>query len=230
MRRLRLSLSRFRRDTDGAATVEYVILFLPFISLIFFIFEVAIAYHWALSAQKAVEQGARAATVRAPVATPLVRTTGFGDAVIQRPKTAGAVDGGACYLGNCEAVPTISCTGGTSLDATACDADQFNEIFQVVRKLAYNIDPEDVTITYEDVLLGHAGDPYVPLVTVSIRQRERTVMTLGRFFFRTDTTKTVDTSAGERDLYALREEDAQYDFAANLPMVSASLVAEDLKD
>ncbi|MEL6679840.1 MAG: TadE/TadG family type IV pilus assembly protein [Pseudomonadota bacterium] len=223
--KFRISLKRFRRDTEGAATVEFVILFLPFMSLIFFIFEVAIAYHWALSAQKAVEQGARAATVRAPVATSLIRTTGFGDAVIQRPKIAGALDGGACYLGNCEVVPTVSCTGGAQLGA-ACDADQFNEIFQVVRKLAYNVDPEDVTITYEDVLLGYAGDPYVPLVTVSIRQRERTVISLSRLFFNTEKVSAKDGA----QTVALSAAEDQTQFNPDLPMVSASLVAEDLKD
>ena len=56
---LAAAMARFRRDQAANATVEYVLVFVPLMVMIFFIFEMAMAYHWALAAQKGVENGVR---------------------------------------------------------------------------------------------------------------------------------------------------------------------------
>ena len=60
-------LKAFLTDRRASASVEYVVLFLPLIALVFTSFQIALAFHFALTAQKAVENGARIAAVRDPV-------------------------------------------------------------------------------------------------------------------------------------------------------------------
>lgn len=205
MKKLRHIMSRFRRDEDAGASVEYVLIFGPLIGILYFTFEIAIAYHWALSAQKAVEQGARVAAVSAPAVNEITNTRITGDEVIRRTPAGGFTAGTPCYLGACVPIDTVWCSGGTRMleneDAgVTCDPEKFERIYDTITSITYNLEPEDVSVFYEDLDLGYSGEPYVAMVTVSIRQR-----------------------AFPFALGLLGSE-------TRLPAVSSSLVAEDLRD
>ncbi|WP_316016051.1 TadE/TadG family type IV pilus assembly protein [Roseobacter sp. HKCCA0434] len=188
-------MRRFLRDEQGAATVEYVIIFVPLIMLIFLIFQVAIAYHWALSAQKGLELAARTAAISAPVHEDLQLDGPFGITAINRAVSSGSDSGDPCWVvlgtetvtdadGNsvtvdrtaCEYVPTYTCRGiniteGMDPDEAVppgCSYSHFKRIFDEVDRFAYQIDTGDLAIQYQDVGLGNAGQPYVPLIVLAI--------------------------------------------------------------
>jgi hypothetical protein len=161
--------ARFRREEDAAATVEYVIVFVPLMTMIFFIFEMAMAYHWTLAAQKGVENGVRFAVTQLPIHSGLLDDEGR---VVIYQKSGGATPGQLCYFGtNCSAIATLSCTGGAAL-APECEATRFGQLVQVVAQHAYGLDPADLSITYEESGLGRATETVIPIVTVSIASRE----------------------------------------------------------
>lgn len=172
MRSFRTNFRHFlRRNDDGGATVEFVIIFPVLIFLILFIFLLAVDFFWMLTSQKAVERGAREAITRLPVAGALVQQ----GRILNYPTALGSAPGTPCQPGNqCGAVTTYSCRGGAHISAdpaAGCDVDRFNEIFNVVLNLAPNtILPEDLTITYQDSGLGRASESYIPLVTVELQQ------------------------------------------------------------
>ena len=174
--RLRQSLSRFRRTDRGAASLEFVFVFLPLILLIFLIVQIAIAYHWMLSAQKGLEMAARLAAVTPPVHRGLTVNTGLGTRVVPRQAATGADTGEACYLGACEQMQIFTCWGGEFmpnadgvLPATDCDFSRFQRIYDEVDRFAYSLEMEDFAIAYEDVGLGYSGQSYVPLIVLAVR-------------------------------------------------------------
>jgi len=160
-----------RRDTEGSATVEFVIIFPVLFFFVGFILLLAIDFFWMLTAQKAVERGAREAITRLPVAEVLMDQGRIRNYTL----TSGADAGEPCEPGgNCAAVTSYSCRGGTYINinsAAMCNNTTFTEIYNVVLNLAPNtILPEDLTITYEDSGLGRATESYIPLVTVELQQ------------------------------------------------------------
>jgi len=193
-------LKKFASDRSGSATIEYVVLFLPLIALVFVSFQIALAYHFALTAQKAVELGARIAAVRDPVHTGMVRTNAINTA-------NGASFGDSCAVGGC-AVPTggpWSCSGD-DVGNGDCDAAAYAEIYDEVARIAYLLEPSDLSVTYSYAGLGFAGGPFVPLVQVSIVERPFFL----QFFFNL---AVGGTSAPDE---------------LRLPAAAASAIAEDL--
>ncbi len=193
------SLRRYLADRSGAATIEYVVLLLPLLAMVFVSFQIALAYHFALTAQKAVELGARIAAVRDPVHTTMVKTNAIA---------SGHAFGDECALGGC--VPPIggpwTCSGN-DLGSTDCDANAYAEIFSEVGRIAYLLDPSDMSVTYSYGGLGYAGGPFVPIVEVSIEERPFFL----QFFFNL---AVANPSNGSDEL--------------RLPAVAASAIAEDL--
>ena len=110
---MKARLPSFRRDESGAATIEYVILLLPLIALVFTSFQIALAYHFALTAQKAVELGARIAAVRDPVHTGMPP---------ENAAAPGARVGDSCALGGCAAPGGPWRCSGSDLGSADCDA------------------------------------------------------------------------------------------------------------
>lgn len=160
-----------RRDTSGGATVEFVIVFPVLFFFVGFILLLAIDFFWMLTSQKAVERGAREAITRLPIAEVLIDQ----GRIINYALTSSADAGEPCQPGgNCAAVATYSCRGGTYINqnpAASCSSASFAEIYNIVLDLAPNtILPEDLTITYEDSGLGRATESYIPLVTVELQQ------------------------------------------------------------
>lgn len=191
-------LPSFRRDESGAATIEYVILLLPLIALVFTSFQIALAYHFALTAQKAVELGARIAAVRDPVHTGMP---------LENAAAPGARVGDSCALGGCAAPGGPWRCSGSDLGSADCDAAAFSAIFDEVGRIAYLLSPEDLTVTYSYAALGFAGGPFTPIVEVTIEERPFFL----QFFF------NLAFGSGEDSSGRL-----------TLPAVAASAIAEDL--
>lgn len=193
------NLRAFGRNENGsAATLEYVVLLLPLLALVFTSFQIALAYHFSLTAQKAVELGARIAAVRDPVFTALpdVNTlNNNGEFEI----------GDACAAGACEDMGgPFTCTG-EDVGSELCDATAWAAIAQEVANLAYLLDPDDLSITYFYGALGFAGGPFTPIIEVRIRERPFFL----QFFF--------NIGIGESDGNEV-----------GLPSVAATAIAEDM--
>lgn len=188
------------RNEEGSAAIEYVALLLPLIALVFTSLQIALAYHFSLTAQKAVELGARIAAVRDAVHTGLPSSNELASG---SSFSAGA----SCGSGACEnpGGPWI-CTGATVATDANCDVANFNEIRDEVARLAYLLDDEDLSISYSYGLLGFAGGPFVPIVEVAIVERPFFL----QFFFNL-------AFGGEDD-----------DVEVTLPAVAATAIAEDL--
>jgi hypothetical protein len=157
---LRDELGRFRRAEDGASLVEFSLVVLLFLFLLFAIIDFGrLANAW-VGANKATQIAARIATVRPP-ACPGV------PAMNTRP-ASGATSvtfGTLCRYGagTCNNPGEISCTG-VDTNATA------SEIFAATRPLlppGTEIDNLRFRYSY-DQNLGFLGGPYVPMVTVEL--------------------------------------------------------------
>lgn len=196
---MRSFLRRFARDEEGSSTIEYIVLLLPLLALVFTSFQIALAYHFALTAQKAVELGARIAAVRDPVHTGLPASNEI---------ETGFVEGDSCALGACVAPVggPWSCSGA-DLETANCDAVAYEAIRAEVARVAYLLDPEDLSITYYYGGLGFAEGPFTPIVEVAIEERPFFL----QFLFN----------------LALADPDQEAD-ELQLPAVAASAIAEDL--
>jgi hypothetical protein len=194
-------IRRLWADRSASATIEYVVLLLPLLALVFVSFQIALAYHFALTAQKAVELGARIASVRDPVSITMPKTN-------QTNSATGASFGDSCAEGAC-IVPAggpWTCAGN-DLGNGACDPVAYSEIFDEVARIAYLLNPADLSITYTYGGLGYAGGPFTPIVEVAIEERPFFL----QFFFN----------------LALSNPSNKPE-ALQLPAVAASAIAEDL--
>ena len=191
----------FLADRSGAATVEYVVLFLPLVALVFTSFQISLAYHFALTSQKAVENGARFAAVRDPAVVGMPEEYGIG--------TVGGdacSNPGACTLAD----PGPWVCEGADLNSGSCDIAAFDAIYQEIASLAYLLQPEDVVIRYRNAGLGYAGGPFVPIIEVSILEKPFFL----QFFF--------EATAFGGSAEAARPG------AESLPAVTATAIAEDM--
>jgi hypothetical protein len=164
MKTRRPKFSDFFDDQNGAVTIEYVVLLLPLLALVFTSFQIALAYHFSLTAQKAVELGARIAAVRDPVYTALPsENTLVSSGEFQV--------GDSCASGACDHMGGPYSCSGSELGTGDCDSDAFAAISNEVSRLAYLLDTDDLTITYYYGALGFAGGPFTPIVEVKIEER-----------------------------------------------------------
>jgi Flp pilus assembly protein TadG len=155
---IREALRRFRRDEDGANLVEFSLVVLLFLFLLFAIIDFGrIANAW-VGANKATQIGARIAAVRPPACTGVPEMNVRGSAATPN-------FGSLCRAGNgtCADPGPVTCVG----DATNATA---NEIFTAVRPLlppGTQINNLRFRYTF-DPNLGFLGGPYVPMVTVEL--------------------------------------------------------------
>ncbi|MGB0505171.1 MAG: TadE/TadG family type IV pilus assembly protein [Pikeienuella sp.] len=164
MRNKIVKLREFLRDPNGAVTIEYVVLLLPLLALVFTSFQIALAYHFSLTAQKAVELGARIAAVRDPVFTALPEANTL-------VSSGEFLEGDSCASGACNDMGGPYSCSGAELGTGSCDAVAFAAISDEVSRLAYLLDQDDLTITYYYGALGFAGGPFTPIVEVRIEER-----------------------------------------------------------
>lgn len=202
IRDARRALRRFRSDQSGAGLVEYSLVILLFLFLLFVIIDFGrLANAW-VAANKATQIAARLASVRPP-ACPGVPT------LHARGTATGSITFGTmcrAKTGVCADPGTFTCQG-SSTDPTSA------EIVQAIRPLmppgaqvtnlrfSYSFDPD----------LGFLGGPYVPMVTVEFTDVDFTfVSQLGRML----TPLTGNTTSLGSNI--------------SMPGMSASLPGEDL--
>jgi Flp pilus assembly protein TadG len=179
-------LNKFIATRDGSATVEFVVVFLGFISIIMFVVEVTLYMFFTASLEKAAEAGVRAAVVSPPVVAGYPTTTGLRAG-------GGGVFGQMCSLASapCAALPTSTCTGGS------CQSVPFNRILTHMRGFNAQIQASNVTVTYADAGIGFAGGPAVPMVTVTVSNVPYQTGILGLLLNSTGNVATLPTrSAG----------------------------------
>lgn len=168
MRRL---LSRFRVDTRGSTTVEFVLLLPLLLILIFGVMDIG-GYAWQLNLNsKAVQFGTRLAVVTGPVATGLTTETYVAKVVGGTTLTQGDTIPAA-------ALPVMTCTStdSTCLSCTLTnclrDAAAFTRIVTRMQGIAPTIQAANVTVEYRGSGLGYAGDPngmeIAPLTTIRL--------------------------------------------------------------
>jgi hypothetical protein len=151
---------RLRSCQRGAATVEFVVVAPVFLILFFLVLEVAGAFFWWKTAEKATQLGARIAIVRD------VAVTGLPT---RNPKRDGALFGLACADASnpCDFdnQSTWICSGGGS----GCNSTAFQSIMlEMQRIFGQAITDDNLTITYNYIGLGYAGGPFIPSVTVTL--------------------------------------------------------------
>jgi Flp pilus assembly protein TadG len=144
----------------GAASVEFVIVAPVFLILFFLAIEVAGAFFWWKTAEKATQLGARLAIVRDVAATGLPA---------RNPKRAGAIFGLAC------AHPSNPCnfdnqsTWICAAAGSACNSTAFQNIMTEMKRIfGQAINDSNLTVSYDYNGLGYAGGPFIPSVTVTL--------------------------------------------------------------
>ncbi|MBE0413738.1 TadE/TadG family type IV pilus assembly protein [Yoonia sp.] len=151
-------LRRFASDQSGAALVEYALVILLFLFLLFAIIDFGrLANAW-VAANKATQIAARIAVVRPPVCP------GVPDLNVRGPAPGITAFGALCRLGTgiCADPGTFTCQGNDT-NATSV------EIMQAIRPLMPpGTTAENLRFSYSfDPDLGFLGGPYVPMVTVA---------------------------------------------------------------
>ncbi|GJL94634.1 MAG: hypothetical protein DHS20C05_10390 [Hyphococcus sp.] len=150
----RASLSFLKRE-DGSSTIELVVLIFVIVATCFFVIEVTLYLFFSATLHKAAQAGARAAVVSTPLAPGVPA---------RNQRTENGIFGVACSHASspCVSFAPVSCTG------SACTPAEFNRIYAHMNGFAGQIQPENVTVTYDWTGLGFAGGPTVPLVTVTV--------------------------------------------------------------
>jgi Flp pilus assembly protein TadG len=157
-----MSWRGLRSCQRGAATVEFVVVAPVFLILFFLVIEVAGAFFWWKTAEKATQLGARLAIVRDVAVTGLPA---------RNPKRDGAVFGLACAAAsnpcNFDNQSTWVCTAG----GAGCNSEVFQNIMTEMQRIfGQAITDDNLTITYRYAGLGYAGGPFIPSVTVTLSQ------------------------------------------------------------
>ena len=155
-----MSWRRLRSCQRGAATVEFVVVAPAFLILFFLVLEVAGAFFWWKTAEKATQLGARLA---------IVRDVAVAGLPARNPKREGALfglacaaDGSPCDFDN---QSTWICTAGGS----GCNSAAFQNILSEMQRIfGQAISDVNLIISYNYVGLGYAGGPFVPSVTVTL--------------------------------------------------------------
>ena len=153
-------IRHLRACERGAATVEFVVVAPVFLLLFFLTIEVASAFFWWKTAEKATQLAARSAFGREPAATGVP---------LRNPRRSGTLFGLACSDPsnpcNFDAQSSWTCTAG----ATGCDPEAFATVISEMRRvLGQSVQNENLVITYSYCGLGYAGGPFVPAVTVTL--------------------------------------------------------------
>jgi len=118
--------------------------------------QVALAFFWWKSAEKATQLGARVAVVSDPV------TAGV-------PATNALANGNVLYGTRCTTASTCTDFGTVSCTGTGCtNAAAFARVVGRMQNILSIIKPANVAISYKYVSTGYAGGPVVPLVTVTL--------------------------------------------------------------
>lgn len=147
----------FLRSDNASATVEFVVVFMAFIAIVFFVVEVTLYLFFVASLEKAAQAGVRAAVVSAPIASGLPSQTikKAGDEYIYGYKCSHPSS-------PCETFAPVTC------GSTTCSAAGFARILAHMQGFNGRIAAANVNVTYSDAGIGFAGGPLAPMVTVTV--------------------------------------------------------------
>lgn len=165
-------LRRFRRQTAGAALVEFTILVFALILLTGGIVDFGFALFQWNAATKALQQGVRLAAVSNPVSSDLKTMTGL---------EGGALPGDPFpdFTRVCTGA-SASCSNGGTYDAAAmrtivygrgevaCGSVASSQIAGMC-DVFWRVAPANVSITYRQTGLGFAGRPGGPVPTITMQ-------------------------------------------------------------
>jgi hypothetical protein len=154
---MRRGQGSFLRSDQGSATIEFVVIFMAFIAIVFFVVEVTLYLFFMASLEKAAQAGVRAAVVSSPVAADVPLIIERGEAGIYGFKCSQSAS-------TCAPIPTRSCTAAT------CEPVGFARILNHMQGFNGRIQAEDVTVIYASAGsgIGFAGGPSAPMVTVTV--------------------------------------------------------------
>ena len=147
------------QDESGATTIEFVVVFLAFISMMMFVIELTLYQFSMASLEKAAQAGVRYAVVSAPAAR---------NVELENDPRGSARAGAACSPGSgsaCDRLTRRECRGS---NMGTCRAAQLDAIVRYMRQYNGAIQRRNVTVIYDDTGIGFAGGPSTPMVTVSI--------------------------------------------------------------
>jgi len=161
----------FWRDPSGAAAVEFGLIGMIFITLLFGMVEFGTAYWQWNQAAKALQLGVRLAAVSNPVSSDLSTFTGLSSTVeegdpmpyFQRicSGKAATCSGGGTY--SAAAMRTIVYGRGN----TACPKTP--QRYPAMCQIFSRITPQNVIVEYTQTGLGFAGRPGGPLPSITVR-------------------------------------------------------------
>lgn len=166
------ALRRLRRHDRGGVMVEYALSMALFLLLFFALLDFGrLLYNWVM-AEKAMQMAARIATVRPAICLEVPETNQRGSASTAEDRfgtPCGSAGSNIC-AGEGGAVSTVTWPGaGCTVDE---DYDTVGEIWEVIEPLMPpGSDPDEhLRFIYTfDPELNFLGGPYVPVVTVEIR-------------------------------------------------------------
>ncbi len=152
----KVSPAGFLKAVDGSTTVEFVVVFLGFIAIMFFVVEVTLYMFFLASLEKAAEAGVRRAVVSPPV---------LSVNLVNQP-TASRHYGARCTPERCVSWNERGCGPNRG---QPCSGRTFNEIIlPEMRRFNGQIRADNVSITYRYTGIGFAGGPAAPMVTATI--------------------------------------------------------------
>jgi len=164
-------LRSFRRNARGASMVEFSIIAFLFFVLIGGLVDFMVGFYQWNSASKALQQGARLASISDPVDSSLKNWSGLGAGIASGDPfpaftrvcsgVAQSCSGGGSYSSGAMATIVYG-RGQTTCGAVAADrTPAMCDVFGRVR-------PNNVIITYQQTGLGFAGRPGGPVPTITV--------------------------------------------------------------
>ena len=193
-----MNMSNFRngygRDEAGSTAVEFALVSIVFLTMMFGIIDAA-RFAWEFnSAKAAARAGARLAAVSPPVVQQLVAYDAVGSL---------SLPGGAALPSDGVSIPDYSCNSTSCTSSGTQVAANFTPIVTRMKQYYPKVQASNVTIKYRERGLGVAGNPYgtdvEPLITVSITGLTFRPMAL-RIFGITLTLPSVETTFSGEDL------------------------------
>ena len=169
-------LSKFRRDEDGAVSVETAFILTIMVTLTIAAFEVCYGFFQWNAAQQSARVGARLAATSAPVSNQLLTMTGMenGERAGQpMPDYFHSCSGAtqSCSAGSYNSMVLSEIVYGPDNDGTCAATSRARrgmcDLFSQVR-------PENIELSYQSSGLGRTGNPAspAPLITLTLTDLE----------------------------------------------------------
>jgi hypothetical protein len=147
----------FLKARDGSTTIEFVVVFLAFIGIMFFVIEVTLYMFFLASLEKAAEAGVR----RAAISDPLVNISLVNERAGNSVRYGARCTSSTCRRWNGR-------PPGCGPNRQPCGGDDFDRILAEMRRFNGQITANNVSITYSYTGIGFAGGPAAPMVTATV--------------------------------------------------------------